>query len=246
MALTFAVLVAVPASGLLRVDLVGGAHRALGRPTDGATAVVSLAVAAAAFYVVTFALNLVLGRVFCGWGCPVGEAARLAGEAGAPWSVAYALAFAGALVGWLVAPRSLAAAPAGTVAAVAAAWLAGAALVWLHGRFWGWSFCRRACPIGLYYSTVQTARAFGVQLDRARCVDCDACARACPVALDPRDLAKPIHGIGGLALDGMPGSHHCLTCGDCVRACERVLEKRAPGPPALRLGRPGKGCAPVR
>jgi ferredoxin-type protein NapH len=259
MAITFAALLAVPALGLARLDVIGGAHLALGRRVDALTGAAAIAIAVAAFYAITFVLNAALGRVFCGWGCPVGHAARLADERDAApparrrartlAAVAYSLALAAAIAPWWIAPRSLTS-PA-RVAVALALWLAAAALVWLHGRFWRWSFCRRYCPIGLYYSAVQTDHSFAVHFDPARCIDCDACARVCPVELDARALALPVQDLGGLALDGLPGAHHCLVCGDCVRACELVLRKRALArlplvlgarreltPPRLRAGAP--------
>jgi polyferredoxin len=235
MAISLAVLLAVPLSGLARVDLAGDAHLALGRRVDLLTGCVAVAIAIFGFYIVTFALNAFFGRVFCGWGCPVGEASRLAdldessrGRGKRLW--AYALLLAAAVEPWWIAPLR---AP---IVALAA-WLALATAIVLFGRRWRWAFCRRVCPIGIYYSAVQTRHGFGVCFDARDCTDCGACARICPVQLDPRDLSAKVQGLGGLALDDMPARHHCLTCGDCVRACELVLRKRALPRLPLHLGR---------
>ena len=79
-----------------------------------------------------------------------------------------------------------------------------AAAVYLHGRYWRWRFCAGYCPIGIYYSAVQTGHTFGIQFDEARdtCKDCDSCKLVCPVGLDPRHLEAPKDDIGGVAIDG--------------------------------------------
>ena len=126
------------------------------------------------------------------------------------------------------------------LAATALAWLAGAAVLSLHGYLWRWRFCRTACPIGVYYTFVQTEHAarFDIHFEehRAPCRDCGACDEICPVELEPRRLHLPIVGRGGLSFDGFPARHHCLACGDCVQACEIALRKRPTERVPLRLG----------
>jgi len=247
MAISFAVLVAIPALGIARLDLLGGRHVVWGRPVDGVTGLVWVAIVIAAFYVVTFVLNAALGRVFCGWGCPVGQGSRVADwvDSAAPGqrraralgAAAYALALGGVVTCWWISPRALLTGVAPALLALGA-WLALASAVWLHGRSWRWRFCTQVCPIGLYYSAVQTPHGFGIQFERSDgCIDCDACASVCPVGLDARDLSRRVSDLGGLALDEMPARNHCFTCGDCVRACELVLRKRRPPRLPLTLGR---------
>jgi polyferredoxin len=256
---TLAALFAVPLTGVARFDLWAGHHRSLFAPTDPVTGFFTVLFAIPAFYFPTFFVNFFLGRLFCGFGCPVGQVSRFADGAQAAtgrgrglaqaraWGYAALLAFAVLL--WWVDPAVCRDGSARARTLAAGGFLGLTALLWLHGRLWRWSFCESYCPIGLYYSVIHLRPRFGIHFDDPgdRCRDCDACAEVCPVGLDPRDLSVPRSGLGGLALSGFPSAHHCLVCGDCVRACELVLAKQGVRPPLL-LGRGARSPAlgPVR
>lgn len=232
-ALTFVTLVAVPALGIARVDLWGGEHVVWFEPATAFTAVATAIVAILGFYFVTFVINALAGRLFCGWGCPVGEQNRLADDGNRLASVAYAGALWAVTLHWWVSPKIWVEGTLGAIAVAAGVWLALTAATVAVSHSMRWSFCRKLCPIGLYYSFVQPRGRKGTQLDAAGvCVDCNLCEVVCPVSLDPRHLDAEVHDIGGLALDGMPASSHCLQCGLCVEACEWVTRTRE-GSPAL-------------
>lgn len=236
------VLYAVPLTGLARVDLVGGEHRALGKPVDIVAGMTAILVGMASLYLVTFLANIFFGRLFCGWGCPVGQVSRFAEQLelrsrGRGQSLRrhlegglFALALAGGILAWWVDPAVLVSGNFPALAAVSSAALALVLLAYLHGRFWRWSFCRKVCPIGLYYSVVHVRGPTGIHFhpELETCKSCDACQMACPVRLDPRRLDDEQHDIGGLAFEGLPGDHHCLRCGDCIQACEFIF-RREPG-----------------
>lgn len=258
---TLATLFAVPLTGLARFDLWAGHHRSLGAATDPVTGFFTVLFAIPAFYFPTFFVNFFLGRLFCGFGCPVGEVSRLADGAetaaiarrgrglaeAKAWG--YAALLAGAVLLWWVDPAVFLSGSGRARTFAAGGFIGLAALLRLHGHFWRWSFCRRYCPIGLYYSVIQIRHRFGIHFDdpAERCRDCDACAEVCPVGLDPRDLSVPRENLGGLALSGFPSAHHCLTCGDCVRACELVFAKEQARPPlSLGLGARSPALGPVR
>ena len=80
MTFSLAVLLLVPLSGMARVDVWGGDHRFWFRPAPFNVALAAVLAIFAAIYVVTFLSNVVAGRMFCGWGCPVGQLSRF-GEA---------------------------------------------------------------------------------------------------------------------------------------------------------------------
>ena len=202
-----------------------------------------------AFYTITFALNAAMGRVFCGFGCPIGQASRLgddveiAQETGEDRravvgrAAAFALALAAGIALWFVSPRVFVEGSARAIATTLAGVAALSGAVYLHGRHWRWRFCQDFCPIGIYYSAVQTDHGFGIHFDAASgtCKECDVCSVACPVGLDPRDLTKMKESVGGIALDGFPDQNYCLTCGECVRACEHQFRKEGRGLVPLRL-----------
>ncbi len=246
--ITFVVLYGVPLLGLARFDLWDGRHMAAGRPAGFVYGAGALFIGFFSFYVITFVLNAALGRIFCGFGCPVGQTSRLGDdvEAAKPGrerlvararAAAFALALAAAIALWLVSPRVFVEGSARAVLATIGGVAALAAGVYLHGRFWRWRFCQDWCPIGIYYSAVQTAHGFGIHFDAAsgNCKECGSCDLICPVALHPRDLSKPKEGLRGIAIDGFPEQGHCLTCGECVRACENQYRKEGRELVPLRL-----------
>lgn len=234
MSLTVLVLWIAPMLGASRFDLWAGHHLFWRKHVEWPSAFVGLAMSVVAFYVVTFLLNIALGRVFCGWGCPVGEVSRL-GDAvelarktkkqrlGAEArAIGYAALLGGAgffwLCDWHVFTQGT---PTARVLAGLGA-IAGIGIVYAHGLYWRWSFCETWCPIGAYYTAIQFAHRFGVHYDEAKgtCTDCGLCHDACPVELDPRNLGRIKVAKGGIALDDYAEQNHCLVCGDCVRACE--------------------------
>lgn len=78
-------------------------------------------------------------------------------------------------------------------------------------------FCRTACPYGLLMGVLEDGRSLHVRFDETsgKCIDCGACERVCPMAIDIRQGSFQIE---------------CTRCGSCVDACDKVL---------VRLKRPG-------
>jgi len=240
------IVAAPPLFGLARIDLWRGGHRLLGEPAGFAKALFGALLFGVASYLVTFVVNAFGGRLFCGFGCPLSQANRLAErvatERGKPGHGAarfrawlFAVLFAAALLHWWIDPRLwrdgswLARGVAG------GALLLGAAAIQAHARGWHWAFCRGWCPVGLYYSVVRPSTSFGIRFAPPTCVECNACDLVCPVDLRPRDLLAEVTRDEGLAIAATTGVHHCLSCGDCVEACELVLGKRGITPIALTM-----------
>jgi polyferredoxin len=247
--ITLAILYLVPVLGLARYDFWGGRHLAWRKPVGPVYGFGAVVTAILSLYIVTFALNAVMGRVFCGFGCPVGQMSRFGEDAEiggrttreqlraeAP-AVAFALALAAAVSLWFVSPRVFVEGSALAITTTIAGTTAMATALWLHGRHWRWRFCDGYCPIGIYYSAVVTNQTFGVHFDAARktCKECSSCDVACPVSLAPRDLTRQRNGLPGIGIDGFPGANYCLSCGECVRACENQYRKEGRGLAPLRL-----------
>lgn len=250
MIVSLGTLVVVPASGLARVDLATGRHLLLFEPTTFKRGLAGVIIGIAAMYVVTFLSNVGGGRLFCGWGCPVGQISRF-GEAvdikgQTKWQrrlkslegAAFSGIFVLAIMAWWVDLRVLFRGPRLATIATWSVLAVGIVLAYAHGRVWRWEFCKSACPIGLYYSFVSPARWYGVHFRNQHdtCIDCDACDQVCPVDLSPRDLMAPIPARAGISIADAPGRNHCLECGDCVRACEWIIDLRGEEPVPLLLG----------
>jgi len=246
---SLAILVAVPLSGLAQVDFWNGNHRLLFKDAPFKHALGGVIIGIAAMYVVTFLSNVAAGRLFCGWGCPVGQVSRFGDAATLPGlkrmqriskhvqGALFSGLFVLSMLAWWVDLRVL---YLGSPKALTIAWglvALGVLGAYLHGRWWRWNFCKSVCPIGLYYSFVSPAKYFGVHFrnQHETCIECDACDNVCPVDLTPRDLTTPVNDRVGIVVDSAPGRNHCLECGDCIRACEFMVEKKGLSPIPLKL-----------
>jgi polyferredoxin len=78
--------------------------------------------------------------------------------------------------------------------------------------------CRYLCPYGALLAVFSGFSATAVRRDTKECINCGACARACPnrIAVDKKTFV---------------GSSECTACYSCVHACKQ--------PGALRMGVPG-------
>lgn len=76
--------------------------------------------------------------------------------------------------------------------------------------FLGWSvlasrpFCRTTCPLGAFYALFSRVRLARLRLDRARCTNCRACHRVCPM---------------GVRFNDSPDDTECISCLACSKAC---------------------------
>ena len=151
---TFLVLYGAPLLGLARFDLWDGRHFAAGRPAGLVYGLGALFIGVFSFYIITFVLNAALGRIFCGFGCPIGQASRLGDDVEAALATghqrlaararaaAFALALAAGIALWLVSPRVFVEGSARAVLVTLGGVAGLATLIYLHGRFWRWRFCQ--------------------------------------------------------------------------------------------------------
>ena len=82
------------------------------------------------------------------------------------------------------------------------------------------TFCRTACPYGLLQGVIEDGRSLHVRFDATpgACIDCGACARACPMDIDIRKGSFQIE---------------CTRCGSCIDSCDAVLSRLKPARPGL-------------
>ena len=65
-------------------------------------------------------------------------------------------------------------------------------------------FCKYICPLGAFYALFQKVSILRLALNDTACVHCGACARKCPMQVDPSHT---------------PNSAECIRCGECVEVC---------------------------
>lgn len=184
----------------------------------------------AAILLVTFAFllaTLVLGRAWCGWGCPQTVLSDLTAplerwrERGGARAVAAlaALALGSALVGaslvWtFVAPGAfLRGLLAGSLHPWAwGSWAVLSSVLFLDLAFLRARFCATACPYAKLQGVLFDGNTLVVAYDAARsadCIDCGACVRCCPTGIDIR---------AGLQME-------CIACAACIDACQPIMRK---------------------
>jgi cytochrome c oxidase accessory protein FixG len=235
----------------LRLDVPAGRLHAFGAAFAVDEAFVVLAgtlLLTSAFLLVT----LVLGRVWCGWGCPqtvLGELTRwvVPERRARPrrWRrplglLAVAVVSAGVaadLVWYFVPPgeflRRLAAGTLGPAAG--GAWAVLFAALCLDLALLRGTFCATACPYAKLQGVLFDQGTLVVAYDARRaadCVGCGACVRVCPTGIDIRD---------GLQLE-------CIACAECVDACAPVMRRlgRAADLVGYSRGEPGRRARLLR
>ncbi|HXK10104.1 MAG TPA: 4Fe-4S dicluster domain-containing protein [Vicinamibacteria bacterium] len=191
------------------------------------------------------AASLVFGRVYCAYACPQTVFSELAHDADAigrrltrglgPAGRAKA---ARAIALALVALLSLAAtalfmayfAPLGDVLRriarldfgpwVGAIGALTTLLAFLNLALVRESFCRSVCPYGLLQGVIEDGRSLHVRLDETTgaCIDCEACARVCPMGIDIREGSFQIE---------------CTRCGSCIDSCDAILGRLRPARPGV-------------
>ncbi len=65
-------------------------------------------------------------------------------------------------------------------------------------------FCKYICPLGAIYSLFNKASFYRMKVDGAKCTNCGACAKKCPMDIDPA------HELDSL---------ECIRCGECKNIC---------------------------
>ena len=76
------------------------------------------------------------------------------------------------------------------------------ATLW-RGRFW----CNAFCPVGTFLGLFSRFAVFRVRIDKAKCVNCNLCVRACPNGCIPPDKEKTVD------------HSRCVSCFACAGVC---------------------------
>lgn len=250
--ISLALLAAVPLLGLARVDLWSGRHLLMGESVGAFEALKGSIIAMAIMYGGTFVSNMIVGRFFCGWGCPVGYVARFGEDVANSRSrfqvllthikgASFVATFVIAVMLWWVHPRVLLdgsiLAKTITVSIFALLTFGGFG----HAFIWRFGFCIHVCPIGLYYRLVTSKAPVGIVFQEVPdpCIECGACEKICPVLIDPKALGTIVETESTGVDAGLEryGDAECIRCGDCIEACRMVFSHDTGIIPPLRFGR---------
>ena len=158
-AFSIAFLWAVPVSGLARVDLWRGGHLLGFRPAPFNVALAVVIAVFAVVYGATFLINLVAGRMLCGWGCPVGQLHRLTENPRTPGqsrsrriaqrlgATLWAALLPTSVLAWWVDWRILFEGPPAARLTIAGVLVGATALALAHGRWWSWGLALWVYPL---------------------------------------------------------------------------------------------------
>lgn len=194
-----------PLGFLQRPDLAG---------TTSCTILIGLTIIMAAI--------LLIGRVFCGWICPMSVTLRISSSRSAENSRLHIFVFSASLVSLLLAswilgfPIFCLICPIGVVSRLIISALSGVVDLWsiawgavvltamillIKARRW----CNGMCPLGAVQTLLSPLKLMRIRVEHG-CRKCDACAKACPLGLE-------IHE--GRKIDQMS----CTLCLKCVVIC---------------------------
>ena len=252
---SLAILMAVPLLGLFRIDLWRGNHLLLNEPVGAIAAIKGFVVSMAILYGFTFLTNMIVGRFFCGWGCPVGYVSRLGEDVDVErkkpkrrvlahlLGAGFVATFVAAIMLWWVDPWVMIEGSLTAKLTTVGIFLLFAAGGFMHAFQWRFLFCLKACPIGLYYRYVTSRAPVGILFNEVPnpCIECGACETVCPVNIDPKALGESLPPSDDDPDPNMAperyGDAECIRCGDCIEACKMVFAKRTDEVPPLRFGR---------
>lgn len=185
-------------------------------------------------YIALFVSSLVVGRIWCGWLCPMGACQEFISplrkktvKEGWPnyvkygitvlWLGAIAFSFIGAGGIRTIDPFY------GTVNGISVSSLQVLGMVvmifsvilvfaFITGRR---GYCHIICPMAGIMVAGRKVRnlagwpALGLGADSSRCIDCGKCSRNCPMGLD----------VHGMVRTGMMESADCILCASCADTC---------------------------
>ena len=199
-------------------------------------------------------VTLIMGRVWCGWGCPqttLSDVAEwIARQLGlqltsqrllGPWwkrltahlvYIGLALLVGANLVWYFIEPQRFFT-EMFTGSLHAGAWLLmfiTGLTIYLDLAFIRRLMCSEFCPYGRFQTALVDPGTLTLLIpeeEQKRCIECGACVRSCPMEIDIRR---------GFQVE-------CISCGRCLDACRQVMAKREQnGLISYRFGIEGRGA----
>ncbi len=224
----------IPILKIVKIDIAHNMSWVLGKETTVEAGLGPVIIALGFFAILVVVLNLINGRLFCGWICPGGWVAEiqekfrrfLFGPRSSKTQryeyliVTFIMTIIFTLIffNWITDLRVFI---YKTNPAFVPMWLAfvgGAGIIYFE-LFIGKRWCRVFCPTGIYQKITpqnhiyKTTMASWASLED--CGHCRECIKNCPMALDPRRMAY--------INDFYKGLQACISCGYCIDTCKQVM-----------------------
>ena len=231
-------LIIIPTFKIIKIDLAHNVAWIFGEERKVIDGLIPVIAALGVFAILVIVLNMIQGRVFCGWICPGGWFAevqekikrKLARHHKAAYiaiTFVMTIIFAAIFFNWVTDLRVFF---YYTNPAFFPMWIAFLAAFPI--LFWelyiGKRWCRTFCPTGIYQKLTPHFYYYKPALKppytTADCGTCRECLKVCPMALDPRKIALMEDTIN------RPGLSSCIVCGECVDACTEVWAKKCKEP----------------
>ncbi|MCX7738694.1 MAG: 4Fe-4S binding protein [Hydrogenothermaceae bacterium] len=229
-----ALLVIVPMFNIVRIDIARNEAFILGKPVSLAEGLAPVIFAIGIFAILVIVLNLLLGRVFCGWICPGGWFAEIQEKFRKMWwnlksnsaqrlsyilfTVFTSILFAFLFLNWITDLRVLV---YKTNPSFIPMWLVflGMTGMFYFELFIGKRWCRVFCPTGIYQKITPCYHIYKPTLVNPDvCTDCRECVKNCPMALDPRRMAYIQDFYKGIAA--------CIECYNCIDSCVKAQSEK--------------------
>ena len=231
-------LIIIPTFKIIKIDLAHNESWIFGQSRPVIDGIIPVIAALGVFAILVIVLNMIQGRVFCGWICPGGWFAevqeKLKRKLGKHHKLAYiiitfvmTIIFAGIFFNWVTDLRVFF---YYTNPAFIPMWVALIAVfpIFFWELYIGKRWCRTFCPTGIYQKLTPHFYYYKPALKppytTKDCGTCRECLKVCPMALDPRKIALMEDTIN------RPGLSSCIVCGECVDACTEVWAKKGKEP----------------
>ena len=223
----------IPTFKIAKIDLAHNEAWIFGEKVSVEDGLAPVIFAGGFFAILVIVMNLINGRVFCGWICPGGFVAELqenlrrkllsvrssSGQKILYWVITLitSILFTLLFFNWVTDLRVFFYYTNPTFAGMWFTFLATLGIVYFE-LFIGKRWCRTFCPTGIYQKITPYHHKFKPtmkpQFDLKDCGSCRECIKNCPMALDPRRMAY--------INDFYKGIQACIVCGTCVDTCKQV------------------------
>ncbi|WP_456402502.1 4Fe-4S binding protein [Persephonella sp.] len=227
-------LIIIPVFKIAKIDLAHNEAWILGSKVSVEEGLAPVILALGFFSILVIVMNLVNGRVFCGWVCPGGFVAEMQEKLRRKFyhsrsgsvdkfiyygiTVITSILFTLLFFNWVTDLRVFFYSTNPTFVGMWFTFLVTFGIVYFE-LFIGKRWCRTFCPTGIYQKITpyhhKIKPTMNPKFQLTDCGTCKECIKNCPMALDPRRMAY--------INDFYKGLQACIICGNCIDTCRQVM-----------------------